>query len=637
MAKQRSVEIILKATDKTGSAFKSVDSNIEKTGKAGKAGAVAMTAIGVAAAAAAVAVVASMAKIATSFVNGLKEATALGDSFDKMSKRIDVSVESLSNWSFIIKRAGGDISVLETAFRGLARQMKAAQDGTTLTVDAFGDLGVEFANADGSLRGVEETFNDLITALGKHTNEAEKSAFALQFFGRAGLGLKPVISQTNEELEKQKQLVIDIGGVYSKEYTDGAAALTDAFDLFERQAHSLQRQLIATYGQDVAVLVEHFATTIGAIKSDIEGSIDPTGDLMMALAEGLDAVMPAMNRLLTSFNLIKQLAEIQLKQNVSPFGPAISDYAKLLSLMKEWGELSEELGRGQGSAVKALEDARARREAMEGIEAQYQAHLKSLEATTTAEDNLTEAVKAEAEIEMERANARSDAFDKELYWAEWKKERQEEAKEKEAAALQRLIDMTEATEEMSAETVVLANAMRSMVSGMENAGAAALSSFIKGEKSARSFASTLMNVVVDALSAVIIKLLIIKTLSALGIPFFSEGGQVSTYAQGGQVAKIPKAAFGYSVPDGPRGFDSRLIMAMPGEEVINRSMSRRLNRFLSAAEASAYVSPYDVVGSQGGGGNTVVMNVGIPQSQAGLVEMQQSIVEMLDDREKGVL
>jgi len=150
-----------------------------------------------------------------------------------------------------------------------------------------------------------------------------------------------------------------------------------------------------------------------------------------------------------------------------------------------------------------------------------------------------------------------------------------------------------------------------------------------------SFADAAGSIVVNALKAIIKQLLVVKAIGFFGgLLGLKEGGQipgdlgnVSAYAQGGQ---IPRAAYGYSVPDGMRGRDSRLIMAEPGEEVINRDLSRRLNRFITAQESASYASPYGSGGSSGGG-STVVMNVGIPDSMAGLQRMTDGIVERLSE------
>jgi uncharacterized protein YukE len=150
------------------------------------------------------------------------------------------------------------------------------------------------------------------------------------------------------------------------------------------------------------------------------------------------------------------------------------------------------------------------------------------------------------------------------------------------------------------------------------------------------FAKVMQTTVMSVLQSVLKQLLLIKTVgffgNALGL---NQGGTIPgdlgnigpVFALGGT---IPKAAYGFSVPDGIRGRDSRLIYAQPGEEVINRGLSRRLNRFITAQESAAYASPYGSGGTSGGG-NTVLLNVGIPDSMAGLQRMTDGIVERLSE------
>jgi len=150
------------------------------------------------------------------------------------------------------------------------------------------------------------------------------------------------------------------------------------------------------------------------------------------------------------------------------------------------------------------------------------------------------------------------------------------------------------------------------------------------------FASVMKTTVMSALKGILKQLLIIKAVNLFGKAFgLEKGGQVPGnfgqapigFSGGGS---IPRAAYGYSVPDGLRGQDSRLIMAMPGEEVINRQLAQRLDRFIRAQEGAAYASPYGS-GSSSTGSNTVVMNVGIPDSMAGLQRMTDGIVERLSE------
>ena len=204
------------------------------------------------------------------------------------------------------------------------------------------------------------------------------------------------------------------------------------------------------------------------------------------------------------------------------------------------------------------------------------------------------------------------------------------------------IELMENLEAQTEVTAVQVNEMaglaRTFGAALENALSVAVFSVLN--KDAKTFGDIIQSFVMPLLSQVISKLIIIKLLTPMF--GFAEGGQVPGMASGGQIprmasgGKIPRAAAGYAVPDGKRGMDSRMIMAMPGEEVINRQMSQRLNRFLNAQESAADVSPWDMAGGSQGG-STIVMNVGIPQSQAGVVTMQQSVADMLNVRERGAL
>jgi hypothetical protein len=147
--------------------------------------------------------------------------------------------------------------------------------------------------------------------------------------------------------------------------------------------------------------------------------------------------------------------------------------------------------------------------------------------------------------------------------------------------------------------------------GLQDIGATAIDAFLNGEAAAMKFGDMIRRTVTRAISEAIAKFVFLKALSAItGIPM-AQGGTVSKLAFGGQ---IPNAANGYAVPDGPRGMDSRMIMAMPGEEVINRRLSMRLDRMVSAYELGAAVSPFALSGAGGGRGTVVNFNVARPVS-----------------------
>lgn len=75
-----------------------------------------------------------------------------------------------------------DVST-ETLTKSMAKQiksMKAVQDGTKLSVEAYDKLGVSVMNAGGSLRDSDTVYWEVIDALGKIENETERDALAIK-------------------------------------------------------------------------------------------------------------------------------------------------------------------------------------------------------------------------------------------------------------------------------------------------------------------------------------------------------------------------------------------------------------------------------------------------------------------------
>jgi hypothetical protein len=169
------------------------------------------------------------------------------------------------------------------------------------------------------------------------------------------------------------------------------------------------------------------------------------------------------------------------------------------------------------------------------------------------------------------------------------------------------------------EMRIFQDAALSMKNGLEQLGSAAIQAFAAGEAGAMKFGDMLRTMVIQAIADAIAKLIVLKIVA-----MFEGGGTIPNPGGGGGGGlpagmpnalggRIPRAAFGYAVPDGPRGLDSMLIAAMPGEEVINRQLSQRLDRFISSMEFGAAVSPFAMSGAGGGRGNVIVnFEVGRP-------------------------
>jgi len=160
--------------------------------------------IGMATAAAAAAVLAGVGTITRSAINS-------ADAFDDMSQRTGVAAKELSTLAYAAQRGGLDVGTFES---GLVKLTKSASDAARGTGEAragFDALGVSVTNADGSLKSSDVLLREVATQFAGMEDSANKTALAVNLFGRAGADMIPMLNQGAEGISEVQQRARDLG------------------------------------------------------------------------------------------------------------------------------------------------------------------------------------------------------------------------------------------------------------------------------------------------------------------------------------------------------------------------------------------------------------------------------------------
>ena len=199
-----------KLTGALGQAGSQVDKFAEKIGKVGRT----MTIVGGAITAAFGAIVLKTAK--------------LGDTYDKMSKRTNIAVETLSALGYAAKISGADLDTVEKSLRYLARGMNDAAQGVGESLEAFEYLNIEVLDTEGNLRNTVDVLKEAATKLATMTDETKQIALATEIFGaRYGTQLLPMLKEGREGIEALMEKAKELNIVISTESTKSAADFTD--------------------------------------------------------------------------------------------------------------------------------------------------------------------------------------------------------------------------------------------------------------------------------------------------------------------------------------------------------------------------------------------------------------------------
>jgi hypothetical protein len=284
-----------------------------------------------------------------------------GDEFQKMSLRTGVSAEALSELKHAAEISGASIEDLEKGFKTFAKRMSDARFGLETYQRIFRLLNLEYQNADGSLRNVDDAFMDAVQAINRLSSDTEKAALAQELFGRAGTKLLPLIKAGKDgiaDLRKEAQSLgityTDLEAEQSAEFID---ALTRTKAALKGVTHTIGVQLIPAFTRILDQITD-FVTK----NPDFITAIDKVTFAFKSLADtlGFDALSP-----LEKVN--KEIAAMQ--QEASALGPRL--FGTSIEFNKRLNFLL-----GERVRLLALEASAKRRFALEQKLADEKARIK---------------------------------------------------------------------------------------------------------------------------------------------------------------------------------------------------------------------------------------------------------------------
>ena len=152
------------------------------------------------------------------------------DRIDKLSAKTGLSKQAFQEWDYVLGQNGIEIEKMQTGMKTLTANMDSAISGNKNMASAFDSLGVSITNADGSMRGQEETMNDVILKLADMPNGTEKARLATELFGKAGVELMPMLNNGAAGIEELKERSHELGLVMSDEAVNAGVVFGDTLD-----------------------------------------------------------------------------------------------------------------------------------------------------------------------------------------------------------------------------------------------------------------------------------------------------------------------------------------------------------------------------------------------------------------------
>jgi hypothetical protein len=161
----------------------------------------------------------------------------------ELAEQLGVSTDALQAYQFAATQSGVKSEELNVGLSRLTRTVGDAANGNTEAIRSFRDLDVGILDASGNLRATEDILGDVATAIQSIEDPAKRAAAAVDFFGKSGQRLLPLLSGGRAGLDEFVNSARKAGVILDKDLiaaadraSDRIAALTFKLSAFGKIA-----------------------------------------------------------------------------------------------------------------------------------------------------------------------------------------------------------------------------------------------------------------------------------------------------------------------------------------------------------------------------------------------------------------
>jgi hypothetical protein len=294
------LSVILKFKDEASSAIKEAGKSADGLG--GKLKGLAVAAAGAAAA------YASMRTI-ESAVSATQE---LGESVRKLSMQTGLSAEQSSHMIFALHSVGlsaGDaekgLGIMAKGLLGIVDAETGSISGGKKTADVLQELGIKAFDATGHIRSLDSLIPEVSDHFREMADGSEKTAIAMQLFGRSGKEMIPFLELGSAEMKRMADEADKLGVTLSGEnvaqihqYTLAQREMEQAIEGVKVKIGMALIPALTEGALGMVHFIERNHEAIENFTSGIPGAIEVSIRSVGTLSEGIGAAIEPMGKLI---------------------------------------------------------------------------------------------------------------------------------------------------------------------------------------------------------------------------------------------------------------------------------------------------------------------------------------------------
>ncbi|MBL8491698.1 MAG: phage tail tape measure protein, partial [Rhodocyclaceae bacterium] len=181
----------------------------------------------------------------------------VADEIGKMAQRTGIGAEALS--ALRHQAALSDVSANELglALRNLANRMQDAVRGSGGAAETFRAMGISVRDSNGQLKGTDQILAEVAQRFSTYRDSAEKTALAVDLFGRAGERMIPMLNGGTAGMREAAAEARRLGVVFSESLAKEAERFNDNMKRLQTGVEGARIALGGPMISTLADLTEH--------------------------------------------------------------------------------------------------------------------------------------------------------------------------------------------------------------------------------------------------------------------------------------------------------------------------------------------------------------------------------------------
>ena len=320
----------------------------------------------VAAMAAAAAAIVAVVKVVSDLGKLTIEVAAQVDEYITQSAITGVPTQMLQAWDYAAPLIDVDAETIKGSMTKITRAMGDAASGSESAQAMFDALGVSITNSDGSLRSAEEVFYDVVDALGRMGEGAERDSIAMELMGKSAQELNPLINQGSKALKEYAAEAENAGYILDTEQIKKLGEVDDAYQTLQLTIEANRKQLAADFAPAAKAAMELFTDVVkkaGEMLKHLASIIESLISILRTAGDILKGI-PGFNQ---GLSMIKSVLG-----GIAQFCALIADTADVIAgiFTLDFNRIGNAMGFGKSSGT--LSHWQSTYMQQEGTLAQYQ-------------------------------------------------------------------------------------------------------------------------------------------------------------------------------------------------------------------------------------------------------------------------